>query len=119
MSWFAAHVIMYITWNDGEQPHVPVWENLVLIEAPTSEDAERKAEAVGRLSEGDSDGTLIWDGRPARWNFAGVRKVIACDSSDVPPTDGTEVSYSEFSLASIGDLERLVGGAETELRYIE
>jgi hypothetical protein len=33
MTWFAAHVIMYIAFKDGRQDTYRVWENVVLVES--------------------------------------------------------------------------------------
>src|SRR5260370_31501389 len=38
-TWYAAHIVMYVTFKHGSQDHYPVWENIVLVEAPTEEEA--------------------------------------------------------------------------------
>src|SRR5262249_22828981 len=76
--WYATHAVLYVEWKDGIQPYVPVWENIYLVEAADGEDAERQANRLGEQDQGDDDGTFSWDGRAAKWVFAGVRKVIEC-----------------------------------------
>src|SRR3989442_6952758 len=68
-TWYAAHIVMYVTFKDGAQDHYPVWENIVLIEAPTEDEAFSKAEVIVRAGEGDSDGSFRSNDRPATCNF--------------------------------------------------
>ncbi|WP_257461922.1 hypothetical protein [Archangium lipolyticum] len=68
-------------------------------------------------SEGDCSGTFFWDDHPARWVFAGVRKIIKCD--DDPLEEGVEVTYSQFQLKGEDDLEKLVAGEPVGLVYEE
>src|SRR5262245_60788107 len=100
MTWYIAHIVMSVRFKDGNQNKYPVWENLVLIEAASEEEAEEKAKVRARRYEGDTHGSLTWEERPATWVFAGIRKVIRCEIPDVQPTSGMEVSYSEFEVAT-------------------
>ena len=70
MSWFAAHLIMSVKLKGKRQRRFPVWENIVVIEADSEEQAFRKAEHRGRLEEGDEDGSFTWG--PTR--HLGVRR---------------------------------------------
>src|SRR5262245_16370125 len=88
MRWFTAHVIMSLRLKDEAQRQFPVWENIVLVWAKTEREAFAKAEAYGREEEGDDDGSLRWDGKPARWVFAGVRKLVECALLGDRPDDG-------------------------------
>lgn len=122
MPWFAASVIMHIRYKDGIQDKYPVWENVLLIDAPTSEEALQKAERAGREREGDSDGSLTWEGRPAEWVYSGIRKLITVsnpNSVENIPDDGAEVSYSEFEVPNDVSLSRLVKGEEVTVLYVE
>ena len=105
MSWYSAHIIMFVKFKNSAQDHYPVWENIVLIEARNEEEALEKAERRGRLDEGDDGGSLRWGKKPATWVFAGVRMLTACDDPDERPGDGTELSYSELELDSLEDGE--------------
>jgi hypothetical protein len=121
MPWFAASVIMHIRYKDGIQDKYPVWENVLLIDAPTSEEALQKAERAGREREGDSDGSLTWEGRPAEWVYSGIRKLITVsnpNSIENIPDDGAEVSYSEFEVPDDISLSRLVKGEEVPVLYV-
>jgi hypothetical protein len=110
MSWFAAHIIMGVKLKEGPQARIPVWENIVLIKAPSEEVALAKAQQRGRAEEGDDDGTFHWGGRPARWVFAGIRKLTLCQDDHRRPDDGTEVSFVEMEVASEDGLAKLVAG---------
>src|SRR5438445_575620 len=120
--WYAAHVIMNVEFNDpADQTSYPFWENIVLVEADSEDDAWDQAERLGRDEETDGAVGLRWNGRPARWKFAGVRKVIECrsDEPDERPTHGAEVSYSQMSVPDKESLAKLVQGKAVEVRYEE
>jgi len=119
MSWFAAHLIMYVKLKGKRQSRFPVWENIVLIEADSEAQAFHKAEQRGRLEEGDDEGSFRWGSQPARWVFAGVRKLTTCEDPETRPSDGTEVSYSELELDSQEAVAQLVAGEPVALRYNE
>jgi hypothetical protein len=110
---------MWVKLKGKHQSRFPVWENIVLIEADSKAQAFHKAEQHGRLEEGDDDGTFRWGGQPARWVFAGVRKLTACEDPETHPGDGTEVSYSELELESQEAVAQLVAGKPVSLRYNE
>lgn len=119
MSWYAAHNIMYVMFKDGCQDKYPVWENIILIEAESEEQALKKATKIGQEAEGDSLGTFYWENRPATWVFAGVRKLIKCQSRNEKPSDGTEITYSEMLLDCEESLSKLVSGETVTIIYEE
>ena len=119
MTWYCAHVIMSVRFKDGNQDTYPVWENVVLIEAPSEKEAWEKAEQRAQRYEGDSEGSFTWGGRPATWVFAGIRKLIMTDYLGAPPASGTEVTYSEFELATAEDLRKLIDGDSVDVTYVE
>jgi hypothetical protein len=47
--------------------------------------------------------------------FAGVRKLVSCDSDPEPPRHGTEVTYSEFSVDGLGTLKELAAGRRVRI----
>jgi hypothetical protein len=118
MSWFAAHLVLYVKWKEPSQKRFPVWENIVLIKADSEEEALEKAERRGREEEGD-DGTFRWGGQPAAWVFAGVRKLTACQDPQKRPGDGTEISYTEMEVRSQEAVEHLVQGQPVAVRFKE
>ena len=85
MTWYATHVIMDVVFREGHQDSYPVWENVFIVESADQETARTIAEGLGRDGEGDSNGSMKWEGRPASWVFAGVRKLVNCDSDPRPP----------------------------------
>ena len=121
MAWFAAHAIMYVRFKDGRQDHYPVWENVLLIEAPDINDAESMARDRARQDEGDSDGTFQWEDRPATWVFAGLRKTVRVAHQRVTSklASGDEVTYSEFSVPNEAALRRLIAGENVAVEYVE
>jgi hypothetical protein len=78
MGWYAASVVMYFQLEDEPQAEFYLWENVYLIDAVDAAQARQKAEALGRLEEGDDDGSLRWNGKPARQVFGGIRKLLTC-----------------------------------------
>ena len=115
--WYAAHAIMYVKFKDGNQDKYPFWENIILIEAVSSDEAFEKAEARARLDEGDSSNSFTWEGRPATWVFAGLRKLISCVDSEERPSHGTELTYSQMEVQSETDFKKLVSGDPVMVLY--
>lgn len=99
MSWYAAHVVMVFRLTQHEQTTFRAWENIVLIQADSSDQAWGRAEQYGR-QVGSDDESLTFGGKPAVLEFAGVRKVVSCVDEEERPGDGTEVSYTDLEFAS-------------------
>ena len=110
MKWYSAHVIMFVELKNAVQKRYPVWENIFLIKADSEDEAFAKAEEHGRSEEGDCGGSFLWGGEPARWVFAGVRKLTECLPADERPDDGTEVTYHELELTSREAVKDLAAG---------
>jgi hypothetical protein len=116
MPWFSVHAIMRVAIKaNAEATEITVWENVYLVEASSAGAAASKAEGVARAFEGDDNGSFVWDGEPARWVFAGIRKVIAC--SDEVPVSGTEITYTQYTLRSEQALRALVDGDRVDITY--
>ena len=86
MPWFAAHAIFYFEAKDGPQDSFSIWENVYLVEAKDDDEAWRKADVWARQNEGDSDGSLFWNDRPATLRYAGIRKLITVSLERGRPT---------------------------------
>ena len=110
MTWYTAHLLLYVKFKQKAQRRYPIWENIVLIKAASEGEAFAKAERRGQEQAGDSDGTFRWGDKPAEWIFAGVRKLTLCEDEDSRPGDGTEVSYLEMEVESKAALGRLLNG---------
>jgi hypothetical protein len=109
MSWYAAHRLFYVKLKHRRQRRFHVYENIVLISARTQEDAFAKAEKRGWDDAFmQPDDSFRWDGEPAEFVFAGVRKLTACMDEERRPGDGTEVTYIELDVGSKADLEKLI-----------
>lgn len=118
MSWYAAHAVMYVRFKDDQQESYPFWENILLIEANSDEEALAKATQRAKEDEGDSRGTFTWLGRPAQWCFAGIRKLTSCEDSDNKPGDGTEITYLEMEVSDEDDFSRFINGEPVVVRYL-
>jgi hypothetical protein len=126
MAWYAASVVMYFQLKDEPQDDFYIWENVYLIDAPDGAEARRKAEYFGRLEEGDDDGTLTWNGRPAKQVYGGIRKLLTCAPSLSSRTgdngtieDGTEATFSAFMVSSRKELEAFIRGESVQVTYEE
>jgi hypothetical protein len=121
--WYAAHAILYIAFKDGNQDSFPIWENVYLIAAADEEEAWRVAKQRAHEDEGDSEGSLTSNGRPAEWRFAGIRKLITVShisesgTDDDQPVHGAEITYSEFEVTTAAELETLVAGDSLLIHY--
>jgi hypothetical protein len=120
---YAAHLIMAVRFDTPRPGPIPFYENVVLIYADSDDDALRKACRIGRDEAAVEENDFRWGGRPARWEFAGVRKLIACRGPAGSGTDrighGAEVTYSEMAVRSEADLKKLVTGEPVEVMYNE
>ena len=121
MPWFSAHAILYARFKAGAQSEYPVWENVYLIEAPSSEAALAAANERARNDEGDSSGTFTWNGKPAEWVFAGIRKLISVSHAGVEtqPRHGDELTYSEHVVGTLDAVRQLAQGHAVDIRYDE
>jgi hypothetical protein len=109
---------MYVKFKDGNQDKYPIWENIILIEASSSDEAWDKAIIRAREDEDESPrGESFWEGRPFKFVFAGIRRLVACVDEDSRPTDGTEITYSQMELPDSDSLSKFLKGEEVFLRY--
>jgi hypothetical protein len=119
MTWYAAHLIEYFKLRDESQDHYKAWENIVLIQADSSDEAFDKAEAIGKENYDDMDDTLRFGDKPAKSVFGGIRKLVECRDSELHPGHGTEVTYFEFELDSEETLKKLIDGESVTVEYEE
>lgn len=132
MTWYAAHIITYVKFSDGVQDKYPIWENVVLIDSKPEDDPYVEAERIGREAYEDEDNgssRMTWEGRPGRWVYAGIRKLIQCQdtvpflteraNTEFRPQHGTEVTYSQMEVDSEEALTKLVNGEPVTVLYEE
>lgn len=123
--WFCAHVIIWQQYKDGIQDDYGIWENIYLVKADTAEEAWQKAECKGiEITEHD-DGLEI-NGRPARWVYGGVRKLItAIDSSFFEckihevMENIIELTWNEYTVPDKQSLDKLIAGDSVNVNYEE
>ena len=124
MTWFTASLITYIKALSGSQDVFPVFEDFVLIEADTREEALLEAEKIGIKGSALEDG-LEFMGVPSIRCFAGVRKLRSIFSAEQgkldesPPTLGTELSHSYYEVSSEADANALGQGRAVQVKYID
>jgi hypothetical protein len=118
---YAAHAILYFRFKDTMQDYFPVWENVYLIDAGDGEDPEPKAIQRAKEDEGDSSGTMTYDGHPAELVFVGMRKIISVShrNEEGRLVAGDELTYSKFVVSERSDLERLARGEPATVEYCE
>ncbi len=126
MTWYAAHIILLTKFLDGVQDSYPVWENVVLINAATSDEAYAIADKKGEAEVSRSvDSWYTYDGRPAVWVYAGTRKLNECleyfDPDERVPggmeEHGTEVTYSSFVLPNEEAMQKLLANRNVDVLY--
>ena len=117
MTWYAAHIVMVVKLKGAVQRRFPAWENIVLLSAGSESAALAKAEAIGRASEGDDDGSFKWGGKRATWQFAGVRKVTECALAGDRPASGDEITYGELAFESLASAKRYARGGPADVRH--
>jgi hypothetical protein len=115
VAWYCAHIVMRMRYRVGPQQPLFLMENIVLLQAPTPEEARIQATTRGHLDSNEDDPTFTCDDRPAYWEFAGVRQLISCDDEDDRPASGTEVTYLEYRVESEDDIARLLSGQGTRV----
>ncbi len=113
---FAVHTLLAVRVEGTTD--IPVYENVLLIQAADGEDAERRATEIASLEEEE---VFRWDGKPARLEFVGIRKVIECQPFGTAKRigSGAELTYSVLAVASEADLKKLVAGDPVTVTYSE
>lgn len=122
MAWYAAHLIQYFRYQDGTQDIFPIYENMVLIEADSSEQAFEKANEIGHQAYNHNDPTLTVDGVLAKTIYGGIRKIIECQSAlngSNDPTNGLELTYSKFIVTTEDALAKFINGDNVDTIYLE
>jgi hypothetical protein len=121
---FCAHVIIWMKYEDGNQNEYPIWENVYLIRAESEDGAWNKAECRGKEECEDDD--LEVDGRPARWTYGGVRKLISVIEASFLECsihesceDIIELTWNEFTVTDKESLDKLIAGEPVNIRYDE
>ena len=104
--WYAAHVLLATELLEGELGYYPVWENIYLVHTASRDEAWEHAEQLGQEEARVGSEGLTFDDRPARWLFAGVRKVVGL--LERTPGDGDEVTWLQYSVKDKADLDRLM-----------
>jgi hypothetical protein len=122
MPWYGVHVVMAVRFKDGNQNVFPAWENIFLVEATNAATAEKKGQKLGHEIAGDAGATLQWSGRPARWDFIGVRKSVEV-SGKAPlknePGDGSEITYSKLEFETEQTLREYASGLGARPKRID
>lgn len=110
MSWYAAHAIMYFRDGTEDQDVFKVWENILLIEAASREEAFEKGEKRARMDAAVEE-------ELAGWSFAGIRKVVDCFSAssfdnETRPGDGAEITFCQYEIQGRSAISQLAEGKD-------
>jgi hypothetical protein len=120
MAWYAAHAVLSVVFKDGNQDHIPIWENIYLVQADSSDAAFDAAEACARQFESVVDESFTWEGRSARWCFRGIRKMIACDvDENGNVSSGSEATFLQMELRGEQELHEFLNLETVTLKFDE
>jgi hypothetical protein len=123
MKWFAAHAVVAMRRIDSEGP-ISAYENIFLVQAENADQARNLATDMAKAEVEIDDGLTI-GGVAAKRTLAGIRKVITIsnpsplDLDEDQPISGTEITYSEFEVASEEDLRKLAAGEGVLVHYVD
>jgi hypothetical protein len=118
--YYACHAFLYFQYKDGNQTDFFGHENIYLIKAESPDEALAKGRIRAQQDEGDDDGSLRCNGRPARYTLASILKVVECIDLDLEtdkPVHGTELSYSDFTVVNRSEFEKLIAGQSATVIY--
>jgi hypothetical protein len=124
MSWYAAHAIVAYRPTEPSKGKIIVYENVILLEAASDEEAEKKARKLAKASTIEG-GALKFDGERTIESLMGIRKIISVSNpwpysqEEDRPVEGTEITYSKFSVKDESTLSKLARGEEVLIRYLE
>ena len=123
IKWYAASAIIVTRLKDAPDECPLIEERVYLIRAPDDDNACEKANAFAKQEE-EAEFQFEYDGRPAREQFMGIRKLITIRShvNDTrlhadEPRDGSELTFSYFQLQDKNDLQALVDGDPVRILY--
>jgi len=114
--YFSVHVLLYVDYFGEPSPEdgIHVWENIYLVRANDCDEAAMIGERLGRLNEGDADGSNYRLEKKARWIFAGVREVISITNMysqrNCAPGSGDELTYLRYNFDSMDDIFAILDG---------
>jgi hypothetical protein len=113
--WYCVHAILFLEQKEGEQHHYVAWEHLYLVEASNPDQAKEKG--VIRAQQDESDSGTMLDDRPVRLKYATIRKVVECQDRGQPPSDGSEISYTEYLVENPDEFKRLIQAEPAQVIY--
>lgn len=119
---YCAHAIYYFKLVETPQDSFLVHENVYLIEADDDDQAATVAAKLGKEREDLSeDGHLELNEQKAAYVFVGIRKIIEVESSPVQPSAAgladLEMTYSEFEVDTLEQVQALADGDMVEILY--
>jgi Domain of unknown function (DUF4288) len=86
MSWYAAHIVMVVKLKEQPQERYPIWENIVLLDAASDDEAFDRAEQRGprKATKGERSGGAA--SRPSGSSPAFARSRPAITAKNGPAT---------------------------------
>lgn len=88
----------------SRNPSGEVWVNLIIVSARSEKEALSKARIIGKADEGDCDGSLTLDGKPAVTKFVGIENAGLIHDDLV---DGAEILF-QMKRSSLSGLKKSI-----------
>ncbi|MDQ7074666.1 MAG: DUF4288 domain-containing protein [Gammaproteobacteria bacterium] len=122
--WYCAHAIFYFELKVGNSDSILVHENVYLIQADDEKYAMEKALNIAKSNEDlNEGGHLELNEKPVRYLFSGIRKLIEVGNHDKSDSNvvesGVEITYSEFEVDDMAEVENLGKGCFSNVLYRE
>lgn len=121
---YCAHAIFYFKLTEANQDSFLVHENVYLIDAADEDQALISAIQLAKEREDRSeDGHLELNEEKAAYVFGGIRKLIEVETAphaaNTAGLAGLELTYSEFEVDTIEQVQALADGDMVETLYRE
>jgi len=117
--YFLGHILMMIKYKKGIQKEFSIFENSVIVKAESEKKALKLFKKKGESQEGDSDGTLIFEGRLSEEKFIGIRQIFEIDEEEFMENInyGIEIGYSKLKIEGKENLKKLLKNDDVILNY--
>lgn len=109
VGWYVgSYLIRFIELEDSEkfesERRFPAWENTVVVQAKSLEDAYDKIEEIGKNETGVYKGGP--EGVPVQWVYEGITELLPIYEG---LADGAEIMWREHKPKKLKNLQKMVG----------
>ena len=109
VGWYVAWELLRFEWDSEDVTNLNrrclSWENQILIQAATPNEAYEKALAHGQLSEGEEMWKTDDETQKGRWRFEGLTGLCAVYEK---PADGAEIAWHQHENRSVRKIQEKV-----------